>query len=223
MMRRVFLALVAFAVTGCRALLASAPSGGELRSFSGAFVSTATPAARAATARTAPLMAAGGNTRKKKKKVAPASFPKPGAAGAAAAAAPTARKAKWLLAIAAADATALADGGSKVAEVDGATRLLVKRGGGERGFSGLDVACGRCSYPLLNGDVVDSDRITCAACGETFDLASGEPRGKVETGGNFLRGVVGTLTNSKTVKPVPTFAVRVAESGDVFLDANSGQ
>ena len=162
--------------------------------------------------------AAGGNTRKKKSGGG-GGMGKPGAA-----AAPKKKTANWLPASGVAEST-VAVGGSKAVDIDGEKDPLIVVRSSE-GWHGLQAACGRCQYPLLNGEVIHGGEasgwvITCAACGETYGLATGQPCGKVESGGNFLRGIVSGVTASKPAKTVTTWNARAAEDGSVFVDALS--
>ena len=157
---------------------------------------------------TAPLAAA-----KKKKKKAPNGGGSGLAVGGGGVVAACSPKAKWLLAMTADDAAALAPGGSCVCDVDGAPRLMVRAPGGA--FAALGVACARCQYPMAGGTVVeaaDEPTIECSACGETFTLSSGTPCGSRARQRLVRMGLVRGAAEGQVAGVLATCRIRILAS-----------
>lgn len=111
-----------------------------------------------------------------------------------------------------ADAAAMAgveEGGSFVVEVEGTDKMLTIVRSSE-GYHAIAASCGRCQFPLLNGEVVE-DRIICPCCATPFGLNDGKPGKPVQEKKNLMQNVAGGLFSNLNAKFIGTFQLRPNE------------
>jgi len=88
----------------------------------------------------------------------------------------------------------------------------------------IDPQCGRCNFPLINGEIVDepalnlSDNtsITCKLCGLRHSLVDGSVSKPKSGGTNVIQKIGGVFFNKGERSDILVHPVHVAESGEVY-------
>jgi nitrite reductase/ring-hydroxylating ferredoxin subunit len=91
-------------------------------------------------------------------------------------------------------------------------------------ISVIDPQCGRCSYPLVNGEIVDepalklSDNtsITCKLCGLRHSLVDGSVSRPKSGGTNVIQKIGGVFFNKGEKSDILVHPSHVTETGEVY-------
>lgn len=99
--------------------------------------------------------------------------------------------------------------------------ILIKNQGK---VSVIDPQCGRCSYPLINGEIVDepalklSDNtsITCKLCGLRHSLVDGSVSRPKSGGTNVIQKIGGVFFNKGEKSDILVHPSHVTETGEIY-------
>lgn len=88
----------------------------------------------------------------------------------------------------------------------------------------IDPQCGRCNYPLINGEIVDepglnlSDNtsITCKLCGLRHSIIDGSVSKPKSGGTNVIQKIGGVFFNKGERSDILVHPVHVTESGEIY-------
>lgn len=88
----------------------------------------------------------------------------------------------------------------------------------------IDPQCGRCNFPLINGEIVeepalnlsDNTSITCKLCGLRHSIIDGSISKPKSGGTNFIQKVGGVFFNKGERSDILVHPVHVTEKGEIY-------
>eukprot|EP00638_Chattonella_subsalsa_P007125 CAMPEP_0117760682 /NCGR_PEP_ID=MMETSP0947-20121206/16786_1 /TAXON_ID=44440 /ORGANISM="Chattonella subsalsa, Strain CCMP2191" /LENGTH=200 /DNA_ID=CAMNT_0005581441 /DNA_START=114 /DNA_END=716 /DNA_ORIENTATION=+ len=83
----------------------------------------------------------------------------------------------------------------------------------------LDTNCGRCKFPLLNGEIAEEEgketSLQCPLCGVGYSLTTGKPTGANKPPG-MVGGMMSNLMSATEAKPVVAYPTALNDVGEVY-------